>query len=137
MWIQCSAKDAGYAEPKAFSSTTYAKYAKFINEKSIEMVKNIDAPAAVVEFYATELNRKPDENGILDIDVSDGSWHTPGHKSLLGTGAIIDVHTGLVLDYENLSKFCTKCNIKNAELKKNDNYRGTIRDMDDRTCFRV
>ncbi|KAK3893060.1 hypothetical protein Pcinc_003106 [Petrolisthes cinctipes] len=104
---------------KPFSSTTYAKYAKFINEKSSEIVKNIDAPAAVVEFYATKLNRKPDENGILDIDVSfDGSWHTRGHKSLLETGAIIDADTGLVLDYENLSKFCTKCNIKNAELKK-------------------
>lgn len=32
----------------------------------------------------------PDENGILDIQVSfDGSWLTRGHRSHVGVGAVI------------------------------------------------
>lgn len=43
----------------------------------------------------------PDENGILDVDVSfDGSWLTRGHKSHIGIGTVIECNTGLVLDSE-------------------------------------
>ena len=51
------------------------------------------------------------------ITVSfDGSWQKRGHTSLYGFAAVIDVLTGLVLDYEILSKYCHVCAIKKAEL---------------------
>ncbi|GFU51042.1 uncharacterized protein TNCV_2757151 [Trichonephila clavipes] len=50
------------------------------------------------------------ETGVLDITVSfDGSWQKRGYKSLYGIGVVIDLLTGLVIDYEILSKYCTEC----------------------------
>ncbi|GFV05885.1 uncharacterized protein TNCV_2552521 [Trichonephila clavipes] len=50
------------------------------------------------------------EMGVLDITVSfDGSWQKRGYKSLYGIGVVIDLLTGLVIDYEILSKYCTEC----------------------------
>ena len=45
----------------------------------------------------------------------DGSWQKRGHTSLYGLATVIDVLTGLVLDYEILSKYCHVCAIKKAE----------------------
>lgn len=39
----------------------------------------------------------------------DGSWHKRGHNSLYGIGCVIDVLTGLVVDYEVMSKYCHLC----------------------------
>ncbi|XP_048243127.1 uncharacterized protein LOC125376009 [Haliotis rufescens] len=48
----------------------------------------------------------------LDITVSyDGSWQKRGHTSNYGVGAVIDVLTGLVIDYEVLSKYCHACTL--------------------------
>ena len=42
----------------------------------------------------------------VDITVSyDGSWHKRGHPSMYGVAAVIDIYTGLVVDYVVLSKF--------------------------------
>ena len=52
----------------------------------------------------------------LDVMVSfDGTWHKRGFTSLYGVGIVIDVMTGLVLDYEVLSKFCQACSMKDVE----------------------
>nr|XP_042913580.1 uncharacterized protein LOC122273614 [Parasteatoda tepidariorum] len=54
---------------------------------------------------------------ILDISVSyDGTWQKRGHTSNLGMGIIIDVLTGLVLDYEILSKYCQDCTVTASDL---------------------
>ncbi len=54
----------------------------------------------------------PDEDGVLDIGVSfDGSWHRRGHSSHTGIATVIDLRTGLLIDYEILSNFCSKCKI--------------------------
>lgn len=59
---------------------------------------------------------KPD---VLDITVSyDGSWHRRGNHSLYGLGAVIDVYTGLVLNYDILSKYCNTCANKTKSLDK-------------------
>lgn len=48
---------------------------------------------------------------IIDICVSfDGSWKKRGFKSLFSFAAVIEVQTGLVIDFVVLSKFCTQCN---------------------------
>lgn len=48
----------------------------------------------------------------------DGAWHTRGHKSLHGTGAVIDANTGLIVDYETLCKTSLVCKAKTKALEK-------------------
>lgn len=44
-----------------------------------------------------------DEHQNLKIDVSyNGSWMKRGHTSMIGMGAIIEVYTGFIVDYEVL-----------------------------------
>ena len=74
----------------------------------------------LVETYAS-LGIYPDSNGLLDIDVSfDGSWLTRGHTSHIGLRAVIDVHTGFVIDFHICSNYCRICNgYKSQKQKKN------------------
>ena len=51
----------------------------------------------------------PDENGILNISIAfDGTWQRRGHFSHNGVGAVIELITGLPIDYEILRNFCLK-----------------------------
>lgn len=82
-----------------------------------------------------------------------GSWHTRGHTSSLGTGIVIDMHTGLIVDYEVLSKRCMVClkmknKVKNETVTKekyiqwlekhksdcNINYDGTSGAMEEKAA---
>lgn len=57
------------------------------------------------------------EGKVIDIPVSyDGSYHTRGHTSLFGIGVVIDVLTGLVLDYYIVSKYCHLCAMAKSEM---------------------
>ena len=59
---------------------------------------------------------EPDADGCLDISVSfDGSWHKRGRSSNTGIASVIDVFSGLILDYEVLSKYCHACAIGPAQ----------------------
>ena len=52
----------------------------------------------------------PDANGVLDVAVSfDGAWQRRGHSSHNGVASVIDLITGLPIDYEVLCNFCFKC----------------------------
>ena len=54
---------------------------------------------------------------IINIGVSfDGSWLTRGHRSTYGKGAVIDVVTGHVIDYEVLCNYCQQCTAKAKTL---------------------
>lgn len=100
---------------------TYVHYANYIRQKTVQHATDVleRSRKAVVTYYAEKLGRHPDENGILDVDVSfDGTWHTRGHSSLLGAGAVIEQNTGLILDYECLSKVCSVCSYQKARKKK-------------------
>lgn len=58
--------------------------------------------------------RKP-----LDITVSyDGSWQKRGFTSKYGIGCVIEVITGLVIDFEVISKFCRICQQKASKLNE-------------------
>ena len=57
---------------------------------------------------AAEEIRELDPN-IVDTSVSvDGSWQRRGFSSLNGVVTAISMDTGKVLDYEPMSRFCTK-----------------------------
>ncbi|GFW72786.1 uncharacterized protein TNCV_1266291 [Trichonephila clavipes] len=78
------------------------------------MKKSVASKKTFLKF--PEIVRKHHEdllgtaNGVIDITVSyDGTWQKRGHSSLYGIGIVIDILTGLIIDYEILSKYCPEC----------------------------
>ncbi|GFS89305.1 uncharacterized protein TNCV_3399811 [Trichonephila clavipes] len=54
---------------------------------------------------------------IIDEILSyDGTWQKRGHTSNLGLGIIIDILSGLVLDFEVLSKYCQNCAVAGRDM---------------------
>ena len=47
----------------------------------------------------------------LVSNLTDGSCHKSGHSSHTGIGVVIDLLTGLPIDYEILSNFCQQCQL--------------------------
>ncbi|KAH7958418.1 hypothetical protein HPB49_001406 [Dermacentor silvarum] len=73
-----------------------------------------------------QLYKELDIQNANNIAVSfDGSWMTRGHSSHIGVGAVIELFTGLVLDYVVLSNFCAGCE---RGPKENDPAYQTWRD---------
>ena len=57
----------------------------------------------------------------LDITVSfDGTWQKRGFTSLYGVGVVIEVTTGLVVDFEVLSKYCHACKMAESRNMSED-----------------
>lgn len=70
--------------------------------------------AARVSVRKQRMEIHSNEEEIIDIGVSyDGTWQKRGHTSLYSVGCVIDILTGLVIDFEVLSKYCHDC-IKTA-----------------------
>lgn len=90
-------------------------------------LKNAETKSKILEISHREIREKnlegdPSlaEKDILDICVSyDGTWQKRGHTSLYGIGVVIDILTGLVVDFEILSKYCHDCLTANRDLEKN------------------
>lgn len=67
-----------------------------------------------------EIDTSLEGQEVIDISVSyDGTWHKRGHTSNYGVGIVIDVLTGVALDYVVLSKYCHMCENTANELDKN------------------
>ena len=91
--------------------------------------------------------------GVVDITVSfDGTWHKRGFTSNYGVGIVIDVSTGLVLDFEVLSKYCQACALhSNREMTEAEreewrrehashcekNYEGSSKGMEKEAALRL
>jgi hypothetical protein len=74
----------------------------------------------VKECMAALDNSLDVENSIFDIAVSfDGTWHKRGFTSHYGVGVVIEITTGLVIDYEVVSNYCHACEL--AKTKYHDN----------------
>lgn len=65
---------------------------------------------------------------ILDLVVSfDGSWPKRGHSSLFGFAAVIDLLTGLVVDFIILCKHCRVCAVHSTEMDvTSDEYKNWL-----------
>lgn len=73
--------------------------------------RQLVAMECVEKLYAKEGIQK-DNDEILNIDVSfDGTWLTSGHKSHTGAAFIMDIPSGLALDFKVPRNFCRLCTI--------------------------
>lgn len=64
-----------------------------------------ESAAAVKKVY-----KEMDPSFSRDVVVAyDGTWHKRGHTSHIGVGAVIEYHTGLILDAVVLSNQCLGC----------------------------
>ena len=90
---------------------TYAKHVRAITKANKAVVKTVlDEAAVTVRKACQDLDPTITEDAILDLTVSfDGLWMTRGHKSLYGVGCVVEVTTGLVLDFCVLSLYCQRC----------------------------
>ncbi|CAL1287631.1 unnamed protein product [Larinioides sclopetarius] len=87
------------------------KHAKL---QMLELSRNAVRDAHIIE------NPELEKSAVLDISVSyDGTWQKRGFTSNLGVGCVIDMLTGIVVDFEILSKYCHECVIAERDLKKN------------------
>lgn len=94
---------------------TYFQYAKTVIEATIKKTVSVleAGVSSVKKHYSENLKVKPNGNGIYDVRILfDGTWQKQGHTSLLAAGVVIDAETGLVIDYETISKICEACSKK-------------------------
>ncbi|GBN75355.1 hypothetical protein AVEN_31746-1 [Araneus ventricosus] len=95
-------------------------------------MKNVCQKNKDIKFEMLELSRNAvrdahirenpnlQKSAVLDISVLyDGTWQKRGYTSNLGVGCVIDILTGIVIDFEILSKYCHECVISERDLKKN------------------
>lgn len=90
-------------DKKTFSKclNSLSEDGKDIKREMLELSRNI------VRQRHEDIDPTLKEQSIINISVSyDGTWHKRGHTSIYGLGIVIDVLTGLVIDYEVLSKYC-------------------------------
>ena len=112
-------KVCGHMNIKPLNTNGYYKVKDQIGKVIFRQFSSLsrNVKECLIAHYA-KLGRVPDENGILDCDVSfDGSWQKRGHKSHIGTASVICCFTGFVLDFHVLSNHCKHCTI--AQNKRN------------------
>lgn len=85
-------------------SESNEEFSSNVLEKAREVVRNVHGAS---------------KDKLLDVSVSyDGTWQKRGHTSLNGAAFMIETLTGLVIDFEVLSKYCVKSrNLNLARLR--------------------
>lgn len=97
------------------SSTGYHKQLKKI-EEDFEAIKQ-EMLQKTHDAIRKSLGVGPEV--ILNMAVTyDGTWQKRGFVSLNGANFVIDIETGLVLDFIVLSKYCHACKLKESSLDK-------------------
>ena len=97
---------------------TFQKKEKRIIGKTVEATNIVlQQSADVVRAMHSATNPGDVDDSPMCITVSfDGTWQKRGHMSMHGVAAVIDIMTGLVVDYEVLSMYCHSCSLKKAQL---------------------
>ncbi|GFV58499.1 uncharacterized protein TNCV_1095481 [Trichonephila clavipes] len=85
-------------------------HAQLILEKQRGEEKMLEMPSQAAREAQVRVDASLKNQEIIDVSVSyDGTWQKRGHTSNLGLEIIIDVLSGLVFDFEVLSKYCQNC----------------------------
>ncbi|GFR64715.1 hypothetical protein ElyMa_000184600 [Elysia marginata] len=88
---------------EGLTEKTHACHVRQIHE-ACQRLKRTVLDKAVQEVKAAHGKAGDD---IVDIAVSyDGTWQKRGHTSNHGLGVVIEVTTGLAVDYHVMSSFC-------------------------------
>lgn len=100
------------------SSKTFHKHASVVANTAIDVSQsNLEMARKRVREVYKAMDCTITDDSVIDLGVSyDGSWHKRGHTSNYGIGCVIELQTGLVIDYCVLSKYCQVCEITKTEL---------------------
>lgn len=86
-----------------------------------EIKQHIQLAVQVVCYEHQQLDQTLAHDDIYDTAVSyDGSWLTRGHSSQIGVTCVIDLLTGLCVDFHVLSKYCQKCETTGKKEKEKE-----------------
>lgn len=98
-----------FFESKLLTSTRFFEIAKKIEEEGIEECEEkLKTARQLIHHYLKQLD--PDAPQIKNVAVTcDGSWSKRGFMSKFGVVIVIHQLTGLVIDFELLSKHCAFC----------------------------
>lgn len=98
--------------PKPMSESVWYDYKRTIHTgaKSAADRHLLEAVEQVHQTYTEMHLAEPGDGGVIDISVSiDGSWQKRGHTSHNGIVTVIDIMTGLIIDFVALSNYCQSC----------------------------
>ncbi|KAL8594962.1 hypothetical protein ACOMHN_038759 [Nucella lapillus] len=98
--------------PAPMHQKTWNHYQKTYHQGACRAAStHLQEAADHVRTICAEMNlAEPSADGSLDISVSfDGSWHRRGRQSHNGIATVIDIFSGLILDYVVLSNYCQAC----------------------------
>ncbi|KAG7172195.1 hypothetical protein Hamer_G009538 [Homarus americanus] len=107
---------------RGLSYKSWLKHLRYIHNALLKKcdVMFLKARSAVQMIYG-EIGRHPDTDGILNIDVSyESAWLDQGPERYYGVGVVIELYTGIVLDWEFVSSYCHEC-----KEKKEDEVQGS------------
>ncbi|XP_034241620.1 uncharacterized protein LOC117645485 [Thrips palmi] len=124
---------AGYASMEKFGITLQMNiinpevYRDHLNQLILEnqslRQQTLSLAREAVRRAHIEVDPSLADQDVIDIPVSfDGSWPKRGHTSLVGFGAVVDILTGLVVDFELVSKFCHMCSIRADEFGDTETF---------------
>ncbi|GFV12996.1 uncharacterized protein TNCV_3175311 [Trichonephila clavipes] len=92
-------------------------HAQLIREKQRGEKKMLEMSRQAAREAHVKVDASLKNQEIIDVSVSyDGTWQKRGHTSNLGLGIIIDILSGLVLDFEVLSKYCHNCVVAGRDM---------------------
>ncbi|MPC48037.1 hypothetical protein E2C01_041802 [Portunus trituberculatus] len=100
------------------TSRAFTRHSQYLYKEMENCYKEHESvtKACVVKSYENEGKDRDDE--ILNIHCSfDATWLTRGHKSKIGAAFVMDMYSGMIIDFEVLSNFCRACAI--MRKKKN------------------
>ena len=78
---------------KPMGGYKFGRYLKYLYSKMDTHYDNLQKKIyeKIRKYYKEELDTVPDENGILNVDISfDGTWMKRGHVSNVGMGVVIE-----------------------------------------------
>ena len=107
-------------------------------EKAVQLKSEVLIKSREIVCQTYEKLYELEPNQVIDLVCSyDRTWHKRGHTSLYGIGCVIEIRTGLVIDYEILSKYCHMCvkrTKSNSAQEKSEGVifaKGKFYDMED------
>ncbi|GBN26354.1 hypothetical protein AVEN_233389-1 [Araneus ventricosus] len=105
----------------AMDSRTFSNFLSDLVIKNKDFKKQVlDLSRDAVRGKYIDCNSSLKNGEVIDVCVSyDGTWQKRGHTSLHGIGIVIDILTGLIIDFDVFIKYCQDCLNSEGMLGKN------------------